>query len=321
MTFELLHPVMIEWGSLLVRWLHVITAIAWIGSSFYFMHLDASLRAIPEITKGGETWEVHGGGFYQVRKYLVAPDRLPEDLIWHKWQSYSTWLSGFFLLIWVYYAQSEIYLIDPAVRELTPFIAAAIGIGALAIGWLIYDQLSRTFYEQDNLLAVIGLALIMLFCFTFQQVFSGRGALLHTGAVMATWMTANVFMVIIPNQKKVIASLMKGETPVLDALQPLSNDIIHASCLAAGGLHYRGRCPGPRILQSPPCRERQSMVDVDHRNFVDHRSGCHQSHILAARQGGTRCCISRANGRAGHRDNSRSCHGDHAISLQHVPCT
>jgi uncharacterized membrane protein len=210
---DVLQPILIEWGSLLLRWLHVITAIAWIGSSFYFMHLDTALKATPEIKKGGEAWEVHGGGFYQVRKYLVAPDHLPDDLIWHKWQSYSTWISGFFLLIWVYYAQNDLYLIDPAVRELSPWLAAAIGLGALFAGWVVYDLLSRFLNGRDGLLAVLGLAMIMLACFGFQQLFSGRAALLHTGAMVATWMTANVFFIIIPNQKKVIASLMRGETP------------------------------------------------------------------------------------------------------------
>jgi uncharacterized membrane protein len=213
MTFDLLHPLMIEWGSALLRWLHVITGIAWIGSSFYFMHIDASLRATPEIAKGGEAWEVHGGGFYQVRKHLVAPPSLPEHLIWHKWQSYWTWISGFFLLVWVYYAQSELYLIDPAVRELSPLAASAIGIGALIAGWFVYDGLSRLMKDQPAALAGIGLVVIMAACFGFQQVFSGRGALIHTGALMATWMSANVFLVIIPNQKKVIASLKAGQAP------------------------------------------------------------------------------------------------------------
>jgi uncharacterized membrane protein len=213
MNFELLHPLMIEWGGLILRWLHVITGIAWIGSSFYFMHIDASLRAVPDIAKGGEAWEVHGGGFYQVRKHLVAPPALPDHLIWHKWQSYSTWISGFFLLVWVYYAQSDLYLIDPSVREISPLAASVIGIAALAVGWLVYDGLSRSLKDQDALLAGIGLFVIMAACFSFQQVFSGRGALIHTGALMATWMTFNVFFVIIPNQKKVIAALQAGETP------------------------------------------------------------------------------------------------------------
>jgi uncharacterized membrane protein len=213
MDAQLLHALAIEWGSLLLRWLHVITGIAWIGSSFYFMHIDASLRKIPEIEKGGEAWEVHGGGFYQVRKHLVAPPQLPSELIWHKWQSYSTWISGFFLLVWIYYAQSDLYLIDPAVRELSPLAASAIGIGALILGWIVYDGLSRALTDQDGLLAGIGILFIMAACYGFQQVFSGRGALIHTGAMMATWMTFNVMIVIIPNQRKVIASLMKGEAP------------------------------------------------------------------------------------------------------------
>jgi uncharacterized membrane protein len=139
-------PILAEWGSILLRWVHVITGIAWIGSSFYFMHLDASIRTIPEIPagKGGAAWEVHGGGFYEVKKYLEAPAHLPKEMIWHKWQSYSTWISGFFLLVWVYYAQSDLYLIDPSVRELSPFQAMMIGIGGLALGWLVYDLLCKS---------------------------------------------------------------------------------------------------------------------------------------------------------------------------------
>ena len=141
-----MEPFILEFGSALLRWLHVITGIAWIGSSFYFMHLDASLKAVPDIPagKGGATWEVHGGGFYEVRKYLEAPKNLPEEMIWHKWQSYSTWISGFFLLIWVYYAQSELYLIDPAVMVLSPAKASLIGLGGLILGWAVYDGLCRS---------------------------------------------------------------------------------------------------------------------------------------------------------------------------------
>jgi uncharacterized membrane protein len=208
--------ILLEWGSLLLRWLHVIAGIAWIGASFYFMHLDASLKPSPDIPagKGGETWEVHGGGFYQVRKYLVAPARLPDELIWHKWQSYATWASGFALLVWVYYLTPELYLIDPEVAALTPLQGTMIGIAALAIGWLVYDGLCRSpLGRHDMALACIGLVFIMGLAFGFSQVFSGRAALIHTGAVMATWMSGNVFLVIIPNQKKVIASLMAGEAP------------------------------------------------------------------------------------------------------------
>ena len=122
-----MEPVIVEWGSLLLRWTHVIVGMAWIGSSFHFMHLDASLRERQDIPKGsgGVAWEVHGGGFYEIRKYLVAPTRLPDALIWHKWQSYSTWVSGFFLLCWIYYGQSRLYLIDPSIMRLTPVSATA----------------------------------------------------------------------------------------------------------------------------------------------------------------------------------------------------
>jgi uncharacterized membrane protein len=209
-------PFLHEWGSLLLRWLHLVTGIAWIGASFYFMHLDASLRPHPDIPagKGGEAWEVHGGGFYQVRKYLVAPERMPEHLIWHKWQSYSTWLSGFALLCWVYYGAPELYLIDPAVREIGPLAAAGIGIGGLALGWFVYDGLCRSPLSRNEvLLAAVGFAFVILVAWGFGQVFSGRAAMLHTGAVIATWMTANVFLVIIPNQKTVIADLVAGRAP------------------------------------------------------------------------------------------------------------
>lgn len=209
-------PILHEWGGLLIRWTHVVAAIAWIGASFYFMHLDASLRPIKAIPdgKGGEAWEVHGGGFYQVRKYLVAPDAMPDHLIWHKWQSYSTWLSGFALLCWMYYAQADLYLIDPAVRAISPTTGAAIGIGGLALGWLIYDGLNRS-PLADKPLALSGAVFVVLmaFAYGFQQVFSGRAAMLHTGAVIATWMTANVFFVIMPNQRKTIAELVAGRPP------------------------------------------------------------------------------------------------------------
>ena len=208
--------ILLEWGGLLLRWLHIITGIAWIGSSFYFMHIDASLKGVPDIPagKGGETWEVHGGGFYHVRKYLVAPDKLPEELIWHKWESYATWISGFFLLVWVYYFGADLYLIDPAVRNLSPWTAILIGIGSLALGWVVYDGLVKSPLARNEVaLAAVGFAFIMGMAYFFQQMFSGRGALIHTGAMMGTIMSGNVAMNIIPNQKKVIASLIAGQAP------------------------------------------------------------------------------------------------------------
>ncbi len=205
-----------EWGGLLIRWLHVIAGIAWIGSSFYFMHLDASIKPIPAIPagKGGEAWEVHGGGFYQVRKYLIAPDSLPTELMWHKWEAYTTWLSGFSLLVCVYYLGSDLYLIDPEVRELSPLAAAAIGIGALALGWIVYNALvSSRLADNEVMLAAVGFVFVMAMAWFFQKMFTGRGALIHTGALMGTIMSGNVFMNIIPNQKKVIADLIAGKDP------------------------------------------------------------------------------------------------------------
>jgi uncharacterized membrane protein len=208
--------ILMEWGGLLLRWVHIITGIAWIGSSFYFMHIDATIKSIPEIPtgKGGETWEVHGGGFYQVRKYLIAPDKLPAELIWHKWEAYATWASGFFLLVWVYYLGADLYLIDPAVRVLSAPVAAAIGIGSLVLGWVIYDRLVKSPLAKNELaLAAVGFTFIVAAAWMFQQLFSGRGALIHTGALMATIMSGNVAMNIIPNQRKVIAALLAGQSP------------------------------------------------------------------------------------------------------------
>ncbi|MDB5571901.1 MAG: cysteine desulfurase [Hyphomicrobiales bacterium] len=206
--------IVMEWGGLLLRWLHIVTAMAWIGSSFYFMHIDAALKSTPELPpgKGGEAWEVHGGGFYHVRKYLVAPEALPDELMWHKWESYTTWISGFFLLVWVYYLSADVYLIDPAIRQISTPVAAAIGVGGLALGWVVYDLLCRSkLAEKPALLAAVGFGFIIAMAFAFQQVFSPRGAFIHTGALMATIMTGNVFLIIIPNQRKVIASLVAGE--------------------------------------------------------------------------------------------------------------
>jgi uncharacterized membrane protein len=209
-------PLLLEFGSAMLRWAHVITGIAWIGSSFYFMHLDASLRPVAGIPagKGGATWEVHGGGFYEVKKYMEAPAHLPKELIWHKWQSYSTWITGFFLLVWVYYAQAQLFLIDPAVMPLSVAQASGIGLAALAGGWLFYDVLCKSpLAKHETALAAVLFAFIVALAYAFQQVFSGRGALVHVGAVMATIMTANVFFIIIPGQKITIAELTAGRTP------------------------------------------------------------------------------------------------------------
>ncbi len=205
-----------EWAEFAVRWLHVITAIAWIGSSFYFIALDLGLRRPPGLGAGvaGEEWQVHGGGFYHIQKYTVAPDRLPDHLIWFKWEAYWTWLSGFALLILVYYVGAEFYLIDFEVMDLPVWAAIAISLVSLAAGWIAYDQLCKSRLGANTtglMLALFGLLLAM--SWFYAQVFSGRAALLHLGAFTATIMSANVFFIIIPNQKIVVADLRAGREP------------------------------------------------------------------------------------------------------------
>lgn len=212
----MLELVLHEWGSAGLRLLHVIAGMAWIGSSFFFMHLDSGLRPHPEIPagKGGAAWHVHGGGFYEMKKYLVAPTSMPAELTWHKWQSYTTWLSGFFLLGWIYYAQASLFLIDPSVRVLTPLAAAGIGVGSLVLGWFVYDFLCKSALgKNETLLALIGFGFVVAMSFFYAKMFSGRGALIHTGALMATVMSGNVFRIIVPNQKKVVAALLAGQAP------------------------------------------------------------------------------------------------------------
>ena len=204
------------WAEFAVRWLHVITAIAWVGSSFYFIALDLGLRKSPDLPEGayGEEWQVHGGGFYHVQKYLVAPARLPEHLIWFKWESYFTWLSGFALLVLVYYVGAEFYLIDANTLNLAVWQAIAISIASLGLGWLVYDRLCKSrFGDNNNRLMILLFVLLVIMAWGYTQVFTGRAALLHLGAFTATIMSANVFMIIIPNQKIVVADLRAGHIP------------------------------------------------------------------------------------------------------------
>ena len=205
-----------EWLEFAVRWLHVITAIAWIGSSFYFIALDLGLHRDRNLASGadGEEWQVHGGGFYHIQKYLLAPETMPGDLIWFKWESYATWLSGFALLCLVYYLGADLYLVDPNVLDIPVWQAIGISILSLAAGWLLYDTLCRSpLGENPTTLMVLLYLILVALAWFYTQVFSGRAALLHLGAITATIMSANVFMVIIPNQKIVVADLIAGRTP------------------------------------------------------------------------------------------------------------
>ncbi len=205
-----------DWVELAVRWLHVITGIAWIGSSFYFIALDLGLHRDRALATGadGEEWQVHGGGFYHIQKYLVAPDQMPDGLVWFKWESYSTWLSGFTMLVLVYYLGSDLYLIDPEIADLGQAQAIAISLGSLAFGWIIYDLICKSRFGDDNTRLMVGLYVILVaMAWGYTQVFTGRAALLHLGAFTATIMSANVFIIIVPNQRIVVADLKAGRKP------------------------------------------------------------------------------------------------------------
>ena len=205
-----------EWVEIAARWTHVITAIAWIGSSFYFIALDLGLYRDRNLASGadGEEWQVHGGGFYHIQKYLVAPASLPEHLTWFKWESYATWLSGFVMLVLVYYLGADLYLIDPTVADLAVWQAVLISVASLALGWVLYDTICKSRFGDDNTRLMLGLYVILVaMSWAYTQVFSGRAALLHLGAFTATIMSANVFLIIIPNQKIVVADLKAGRKP------------------------------------------------------------------------------------------------------------
>lgn len=207
-----------DWLNLAIRWFHVVAAIAWIGESFYFVALDNSLKkpndaAVAARGVFGELWHVHGGGFYNMQKYMVAPPELPYDLHWSKWPSYTTWMSGFALFTVLYLFAPGTYLIDRNVLDMGPVVAIASALGFLAAGWIVYDSLCRTLGSNDRLLGVcVGLyvfAAIWLAC----HVFSGRAAYLIVGAMLATIMSANVFFVIIPGQRKMVDAMLQRQAP------------------------------------------------------------------------------------------------------------
>jgi len=209
-------PLIWDWLEFAVRWLHVITAIAWIGSSFYFIALDLGLTKGPHMPKGvlGEEWQVHGGGFYHIQKYSVAPDHMPEHLTWFKWEAYWTFLSGVALLMIVYWVGADIYLIDYDKIEWTRWQAIALSAASLTLGWILYDRLCRTALGQrPTTLMLILFAIIVAMAWGYTQIFTGRAALLHLGAFTGTIMVANVFFITMPNQRIVVADLKAGRTP------------------------------------------------------------------------------------------------------------
>jgi uncharacterized membrane protein len=219
-TASRMDPYTLEWLNLLGRWFHLTAGIAWIGASFYFVWLDAHLHAPRDAAEGerlglaGEVWSVHGGGFYRAQKFRVAPAELPEPLHWFKWEAYATWLSGMFMLVLVYWLGAGVYLVDPAVADLSPGLAVAIAAAFLGGGWLVYDGLCRSAIgRSEPLLAACLFALCALAAWSMCQLFSGRGAFIHFGAMLGTIMAANVFFVIIPGQKELVRAKAQGRAP------------------------------------------------------------------------------------------------------------
>jgi uncharacterized membrane protein len=207
---------LLDWAGLLVRWLHVIAVIAWIGTSFYFVWLDNHLQPPDPPKKGvvGELWAVHGGGFYNEQKYLVAPEKLPETLHWFKWEAYWTWISGFILLAIVYYARADAMLIDRAVADISPATAVALSLGVLVLGLAVYELLCRSpIGERGLALGVLGLGLVTLLAWAMSHVFSGRGVYIQVGATLGTIMVANVLHTIIPGQRRMVKAMIAGQAP------------------------------------------------------------------------------------------------------------
>jgi uncharacterized membrane protein len=208
----------LDWANLLVRWLHVTAAMAWIGTSFYYIALDYHLLdpknpAAEEAGIGGEAWEIHGGGFYRVEKYQVAPRTLPSPLHWFKWEAYTTWLSGFGLLIVLYYANAGTYLVDRSVADISPIAAVAISAALLVVGWFVYDGLCRLLETRDRLLAASLAVVIAITAFGVSHLLSPRAAYLQVGAMIGTWMAANVLLVIIPGQRELVRAKQEGREP------------------------------------------------------------------------------------------------------------
>jgi len=205
-----------DWLHLLVRWAHIVAAIAWVGASFYFIALDRSLRPPAGEDRsqvGGEAWEIHGGGFYRVEKLRAAPATLPERLTWFKWEAYLTWLTGFALLVLLYYLQPATYLIDPAVQPLQAWQAIVASVALLGLGWIAYDQLARRLASRQRVLAVALCVFVAIVAWASAQLFSARASYIQVGAMLGTWMAANVFFVIIPGQRALVAAAAAGRPP------------------------------------------------------------------------------------------------------------
>jgi uncharacterized membrane protein len=204
-----LEAYLLEWLTLIARWAHIVVGIAWIGASFYFIWLDNHLEAAKDPAFAGELYAIHGGGFYRAQKYRLAPDALPGTLHWFKWEAYWTWLTGFVLLVLVYYLNADLYLIDPQIMKLSPAAAIGVGLGSLVLGLAVYEGLCRAPLGERGLalalLIVLGSA-----AWGLTQIFSGRGAFIHFGAILGTIMAGNVAHVIIPGQRELVRAKQEG---------------------------------------------------------------------------------------------------------------
>ncbi len=210
-------PHVIEWLNLLVRWLHVIVGVAWIGASFYFVFLENHLeKNKPDLREGlaGDLWAIHGGGFYYLEKYKVAPAELPQNLHWFKWEAYATWITGFCLLVIVYYMNASVYMIDAAVADISPGASIGIGLGALAVGWIVYDVLCRTpLLKRPTLMLAVMFGFLTAVAYGLSQFLAPRAVYIHIGAMIGTMMAGNVLMVIIPGQRRLVAAAKEGKEP------------------------------------------------------------------------------------------------------------
>jgi uncharacterized membrane protein len=223
-----------DWLNLLVRWTHVVFGIAWIGASFYFIFLENSLNRTENLRDelAGNLWAIHGGGFYYVEKYKIAPKELPKKLHWFKYEAYFTWLSGFFLLNIVYYMNAKAYMVDPSVRDISAGTAILIGIGSLVSGWVIYDLLCKSpLVHKKKAFAITGFLIVVAYSYFLSQFLSGRAAFMHVGALLGTIMAGNVFFVIIPSQKELVAAAKEGrplnpELGKMAGLRSLHNNYI-----------------------------------------------------------------------------------------------
>jgi|TARA_B110000211_G_scaffold80524_1_gene94323 uncharacterized membrane protein len=211
-------PYLNEWLNLVIRFAHLITGIAWIGASFYFVWLDNHLQKPPQEKAdkgiGGDLWAIHGGGFYEVAKYKLAPPKIPSTLHWFKWEAYTTWITGFLLLSLMFYVGAETYLIDKRVADLTQLQAIVLGIGSIVVGVGIYEALVRTKLRNHGI--ILGIILLLVatgLAYGLTQIFSARGAYMHMGAIIGTIMAGNVFFGIMPSQRALVNAVEAGTAP------------------------------------------------------------------------------------------------------------